>query len=315
MLVKIELATICGSDVHTRDGRRVEPMPSVLGHEAVGRVVAIGLENTSWKPGDRVTWTSAASCGVCAPCHDWRLPQKCVQLFKYGHASLGDGTGLNGCYASHILLRRGTSVFPVPDCLSDAVVAPVNCALATMVSATEVLPTPCRTAVIQGAGLLGLYGCAILRSKGVARVLVVDTDATRLSRVPAFGGEPILASLRRFIQAGQVDAVFEVAGTSSVVAEGVEYLRPGGFYVFIGMVLPGTSLGLTGETVIRKCLTIRGVHNYAPRHLEAALRFLEQNLDNHPWSSLVSPPYRLANLEDAFNESRRRTWPRVAVRP
>ena len=184
-----------------------------------------------------------------------------------------------------------------------------------MVSATEVLPVPCRTAVIQGAGLLGLYGCALLRSKGVERVLMVDTETTRLSRVPDFGGEPILDSLRGGILPGQVDAVFEVAGTSSVVAEGVEYLRPGGSYTFIGMVLPGTSLALTGETIIRKCLTIRGVHNYAPRHLEAALRFLEHHRDKHPWSTLVSSPYPLAHLEEAFNETRRRTWPRVSVRP
>jgi len=184
-----------------------------------------------------------------------------------------------------------------------------------MVSATEVLPVPCRTAIIQGAGLLGLYGCALLRSKGVERVLMVDTETTRLSRVPDFGGEPILDSLRGVILPGQVDAVLEVAGTSSVVAEGVEYLRPGGSYTFIGMVLPGTSLALTGETIIRKCLTIRGVHNYAPRHLEAALRFLEHHRDKHPWSTLVSPPYPLANLEEAFNETRRRAWPRVAVRP
>ena len=314
-LVEILLATICGSDLHTRDGRRKEPVPSVLGHEAVGRIVASGPGGTHLMPGDRVTWTSAASCGVCAPCHDWRLPQKCMELFKYGHSPLDDGSGLNGCYASHVLLRRGTSIFRVSDRLSDSVVAPVNCALATMVCATEVLPTPCRTAVVQGAGLLGLYGCALLRSKGVSRVLVVDTEATRLARVVAFGGEPVLASLRGFIPTGQVDAVFEVAGTSSVVPEGVESLRPGGSYTFIGMVLPGTPLALTGEAIIRKCLTIRGVHNYAPRHLESAVRFLEENLDLYPWSDLVSPPRPLADIETAFDETRRRTWPRVAVRP
>lgn len=290
-------------------------MPSVLGHEGVGRVVASGSGSTPLAPGDRVTWTSAASCGVCTPCHDWQLPQKCVELFKYGHSTLDNGTGLNGCYASHLLLRRGTSIFPVPDRLSDSMVAPVNCALATMVCATEVLPIPCRTAVIQGAGLLGLYGCALLRSKGVSRVLVVDTEASRLFPVIDFGGEPVLASLRGNVSPGQVDAVFEVAGTSSVVPEGLEYLRPGGTYIFIGMVLPATPLTLTGEAIIRKCLTIRGVHNYASRHLEAALRFLEHNLDNHPWATLVSPPYPLASLDDAFGESRRRTWPRVAVRP
>ena len=315
VLVAISLATVCGSDLHTAAGRRHEPTPCVLGHEAVGSVVAVGPGRDAAFVGGRVTWTLADSCGDCVPCRDWQLPQKCEHLFKYGHASLENGTGLNGCYASHILIRRGTTLIPIPDALPDEFVAPANCALATMVNATEQLPVPCRVAVIQGAGMLGLYACALLHARGVERVIVVDTNTERLALVESFGGEPALHSADQLAPVGRVDAVFEVAGTSAVVPEGVRLLRPGGFYAFVGMVHPATILDLTGEAVVRRCLTIRGFHNYAPRHLERAVAFLHEHLAGYPWGSLVSDVLPLAQLPAAFDLARTQRWPRVAVRP
>jgi putative phosphonate catabolism associated alcohol dehydrogenase len=311
MLVRVTMATICGSDLHTYTGRRQEPTPCVLGHEGVGRVVAAGQGREAWLE-RRVSWTSSESCGACRPCAEFDLPQKCVRLFKYGHASLTDGTGLNGCYASHILLRRGTHVVTAPDALSDAAVAPANCALATMAAATEELPRRCSTAVIQGAGLLGIYGCALLRARGVARVVVVDTEPARLALAARFGGEPALLSALESVGAGEADLVIEAAGSPAVVGEGVRLLRPGGHYIFVGMVHPDSALSLTGEAIIRGCLTLRGVHNYGPRHLDAALNFLTQNL-SLPWDSLVSPPLPLARLDEAFALMATKQWARVAV--
>src|ERR1700722_2168203 len=176
-LVEISLATICGSDLHTVDGRRSERVPCVLGHEGVGRVVAVGQGRDAGLIGRRITWTLADSCGVCRPCRDWALPQKCERLFKYGHAPLNDGTGFNGTYASHVVLRAGTTLLELPDAVTDEMAASANCALATMVAATEPLATGGDIAVIQGAGLLGLFGCALLKAKGWQRVVVVDTNS------------------------------------------------------------------------------------------------------------------------------------------
>ncbi len=314
-LVALSLATICGSDLHTLDGRRNEPTPCVLGHEGTGRVIALGTGRNPTLLGARVTWTLADNCGECQPCREWDLPQKCDHLFKYGHASLTSGSGLNGCYASHLTLRAGTTIVPLPDSLPDTVAAPANCALATMVAATEWLPTPCRLAVIQGAGLLGLYGCALLRDHGVERVIVVDTNPDRLALVTAFGGEPAVASAASLVPPGRADAVFEVAGTSAVVPEGIRLLRLGGYYAFIGMVHPATQLELTGETFVRRCLTVRGFHNYAPRHLIRGVEFLERQRSAHPWTQLVSPAYPLAQITDAFTAARTQRWARVSVRP
>jgi putative phosphonate catabolism associated alcohol dehydrogenase len=314
-LVEISLATICGSDLHTVDGRRAEPTPCVLGHEGVGRVVAAGQGRDAGWVGRRVTWTLADSCGVCRACRDWSLPQKCERLFKYGHAPLEDGTGLNGTHASHVVLRAGTTLIPLPDAVTDEMAVSANCALATMVAATESLPAGGKTAVIQGAGLLGLFGCALLREEGWQRVVVVDTNPARLELVPAFGGEPALNSAHGHFAAGTVDVVMEVTGSAAVIAEGIQLLRPGGQYQLVGLVHPDSRLDLTGEIIIRKCLTIRGTHNYAPGHLGAAIEFLQHRGPSLPWIRLVSPPFPLESLDAAMARARSGRWPRVAVRP
>jgi putative phosphonate catabolism associated alcohol dehydrogenase len=323
VLVSIDLATICGSDLHTLAGHRKAPTPCILGHEAVGRVVESGDGRAGLRPGDRVTWSIADSCGQCPPCTEYDLPQKCQSLFKYGHAALGDATGLNGCYASHIVLRSGTHLAKVPDALSDGVVAPANCALATMVNAVSNVPPVCAAAVIQGAGLLGLYGCALLRERGVKSVFCIDLSESRLARVPQFGGIPVdgrpeaYEETRKVIfrsAPGGVDVVLEVAGVSSLVPEGIRLLRPGGYYGLIGMVHPNSPIEVTGEEIIRKCLVIRGVHNYAPRHLDAALIFLEKTLGQYPYDSLVSPPFSLKDIEVAVAEAGSGRWPRVSVK-
>src|SRR5690348_10981215 len=90
VLVRIDLASICGSDLHTITGKRRGPTPAVLGHEGVGRVIATGAARNNLKSGDRVTWTLTDSCGICPFCRDHRLPEKCKSLFKYGHAEMVD---------------------------------------------------------------------------------------------------------------------------------------------------------------------------------------------------------------------------------
>ena len=329
LLVEIEQATICGSDLHTLDGRRNEPFPSILGHEAVGRV-AVGTRadkvgaRAGIDAGERVTWSIADSCGSCPACVDHDLPEKCHALFKYGHAGLEDGSGLNGCYASHILLRAGTHVVRVGEELPAGVAAPVNCALATAVNAVSQIPDSCRAVVVQGAGLLGIYACARLRGQGVERVFCVDVQKGRLERAEAFGGIPVDGRAERYAESRRVieqaaprgvDAVIEVAGAAALVPEGVRLLRPGGTYVFAGMVHPDTRLELTGEQVIRKCLTIRGVHNYSPCHLDRGVAFLRETAARYPYASLVSAPFPLTALEEAAQVARSGRYLRVAVDP
>ncbi|MCB0143008.1 MAG: zinc-binding dehydrogenase [Caldilineaceae bacterium] len=324
VLARVRLATICGSDLHTISGQRQEATPAILGHEAIGEVVAVGTGRRALAPGARISWTIADSCGHCLPCTTYGLPQKCDQLFKYGHAALEDGSGLNGCYASHIVLRAGTHIVRVPDALPDAVVAPANCALATMVNAVSHLPRQCQSVVIQGAGLLGVYACALLHQAGVPHVFCVDVQPARLAQIARFGGIPIdgrpaeYSTARKAILTAAphgVDAALEVAGVSALVPEGIRLLRVGGHYGFVGMVHPHSQLELTGEQIIRKHLTIFGIHNYAPPHLDEAIAFLARTQHSYPYAELVSPPVPLAQLDQAISAAQGGQWHRVSVQP
>lgn len=140
VLVRIDLATVCGSDLHTVNGKRPSPVPALLGHEQVGTVLAVGpgapscVDGTAVVPGMRVVWSVTASCGTCPRCLRDH-PQKCRDLRKYGHESLDEQAPLTGGFATHCVLLPGTAIVAVPEGLPDAVAAPASCATATVAAA------------------------------------------------------------------------------------------------------------------------------------------------------------------------------------
>lgn len=316
ILVAITLATICGSDLHTYEGRRDCPTPAILGHEGVGIVQAIGAGADKSLIGKRITWTLTDTCGCCKPCTTWKIPQKCDDLFKYGHSGLQEGNGFNGCFASHITLRKGTHVVVLPDTLPDAYAVPANCALATMVAVIEPIlknPIQAEKILIQGAGLLGIYGAALLRHHGVKEVWLTDINKERLELASQFGAKTILSSELNQLSDKNFDAVIEVAGVSQIIKEGITLLRPGGMYLWAGMVHDQTPLDILGVDVVRGCVNIIGVHNYRAEHLDKGISFINETRDAYPWNKLVSPPYDLNQLDAAFELTQNRTWHRVSL--
>ena len=111
----------------------------------------------------------------------------------------------------------------------------------------------------------------------------MDIHAERRRRSADFGAIPVEHVQDVLARESEgVDAVFELAGASVLLKDGLEALRPGGFYALVGMVHPDTHIDLTGEQIIRKCVTMRGVHNYSPRHLDAAVSFLSRTASLNP---------------------------------
>ena len=148
----------------------------------------------------------------------------------------------------------------------------------------------------------------------------VEIHKDRFPLIERFGGIPVDGSddateliLDRC--PGGVDAVFEAAGSKELLPEGVRMLRVGGFYGWIGLVHPDSAIEVNAELVIRKCLTLRGIHNYRPVDLEQAVAFLARNIDRLPFESLVSPPAPLGQLAEAIERSRQRSFMRVSLAP
>src|SRR5262245_9761219 len=177
-LVQVIACTLCGSDLHTLHGRRAASVPSILGHEILGRIMAFGPgtpgRDAAGRPlaiGDRVTWSIVAHCGECFYCRR-DLPQKCLRQTKYGHEPLRPLRELTGGLADHCLLAAGTAIFRVPDQLSDAVACPANCATATIGAAVEACgPLAARHILILGAGMLGVTAVSWTRAEGAAGVV------------------------------------------------------------------------------------------------------------------------------------------------
>lgn len=330
-LCKVRMGTICGSDLHTIFGRRQEPTPLILGHEIVGQIVALGpgLERDGFghplSIGDRVSWSIMASCGECFFCRR-DLPQKCIALRKYGHTACTAPPHLTGGYAEHVYLFPGTAIYRVPEELSDEIATPANCALSTVIHAVEAIEVrPGETVLIQGAGLLGLNLIALCREAGAASIHVTDVSPARLELAARFGADhcwnladqPTGGAAQQIVQRTDgygADVAFEVCGVSRAVADAVAALRIGGRYLVAGLVSPGSDLGLDGNQLTRKCLTLKGIHNYHPRHLGRALEFLEQHAEHYPYSELVGAVFPLDQINQAVQVAATGQFVRVAVR-
>jgi putative phosphonate catabolism associated alcohol dehydrogenase len=333
VLVRVLLSTVCGSDVHAWTGRRALPTPTILGHEIVGVIEALGsdaprdLRDRSLAPGQRVTWTEYIACGRCVACAQLALPQKCARGRKYGHESVVEPPHLLGGFGQFCYLLPGTGIALIPEELTDEEAAPVNCGVATMVAVTEAAAIdPDDTVVVFGAGLLGLYGVAMARAKGAAHVIAIDAVTARRTLACRFGadealdperlGSPELAAcvLDRCRRGGS-DVVIETAGAAAALDDGLRLLRPGGRFVTAGLVLPGSIVTLDASEIVRRCVTIRGVHNYAPCHLIAALDFVREQRTRLPLGELVDTRFPLEATDAALIAAAERRALRPAVVP
>ena len=320
-VVEISCATLCGSDLHSIRGDRAVSVPTILGHEMVGRISSLGGDlrdqaGSKLEVGDRVSWSLAASCGTCFYCQN-SLPQKCESLFKYGHEALDATHPLSGGLATHCLLATGTSIVKVPPVLPDEVASPANCATATVAAAFRVAgPCSGQTVVIHGAGMLGLTAAAMARFEGARHVIVSDPREDRRRRAEQFGADAVTpADLPELTEGRGADLVIDLSGAPEAVEEGLGQARIGGRVILVGSVFPTRALSVRADEVVRRLLRVEGVHNYTPEDLLAAFAFLAEVHEQFPFRSLVGASYPLTRIEDAIESALPGKHFRVAVRP
>lgn len=330
-LVKVGCTTVCGSDLHSYFGRRHSPMPSVLGHEMVGEIVAMGPDGTydyrgtPLELGDRVTWSMVWSCGGCYYCRHGLRP-KCDRLMKFGHEQIVAGRALIGGMAEFCHLPEGTAIFRVPGNVPDLVASPANCATATVAAVLRNAgPVAGEVVLVHGAGMLGQTACAMAAASGAAKVVALEPDRRRREAALRFGAAlaldsalaPAEIALRvKGLTAGRgADIGLELSGYPEAIELGIGLLRMGGRFVMAGATFPARPVQLPAEQLVRRMIRIIGVYNYAPEDLESALFFLAATMDRYPFRELVgrSFPLREANAAMAFAESERP--PRVALIP
>jgi putative phosphonate catabolism associated alcohol dehydrogenase len=326
-LVRVDFCTLCGSDLHSMLGHRRVPAPSVLGHEIVGRIAAVSIEQPpvdlagrTLTVGDRVIWSVAAACGECDRCRRG-LTQKCRRLFKYGHESTDRTSPLSGGLAEYCLLVPGTAIVTLDETLSNAQVCPASCATATVAEALRGCgELSGRSVLIFGAGMLGLTAAAMSHWLGAERIVICDPDAGRLARALNFGAtETVLwPDLEANFASGsslEVDIALEMSGAPDAAIAGLHHLAIGGELVLVGAVSPTAAVPIEPEQIVRRLLKIRGVHNYAPHSLQLAVTFLTETHSVYPLASLVEQTFPLSRICDAVAYAVESRACRVGVDP
>lgn len=295
-IMRVEMAGICGTDVHLWKGELPVPLPVILGHESAGRIEALGeglVKDWRGRPlaiGDRVTWASSVICGECFYCRVKRQPTRCVARKAYGISYCCDETPhLRGGYAERIVLRAGSSIFKLPDALPTESVVGAGCALTTAIHGLERCPVGWGdVVVIQGTGPVGLAALAVAKQSGAGKIIAVGGPAHRLELARAFGadvtidfaGASAAERQKQIVEAAGgfgADVVIECVGIPDAVNEGIELCRDGGKFLVLGQYANAGNISFNPHTITRKQLEVRGSWGFEPRHVDAALSMLQLN--------------------------------------
>lgn len=282
VLVKVERAAICGSDLHSiydgLGGLNAEPMPGRPGHEAVGTIVESTVD--AWAPGDRVL-----ALGV-------------------------------GAFAEYYLVAADQCIAVPTDDTAERLVIAQQMGV-THFGLTRFWPmpvTPGLTAVVLGVGPVGYLFAAQLRARGFDRILVSDRVQSRLDAASAVADDVVLEPGASIVDAtlaatGGVgaDLVIEAAGSDSARSQAIECVRQGGRVGYFGYPERHGDVAFPYETawwktplsieIVANAQSVAGLPNF-----HAAVGIIaDGSIDISP---LTGVTYRLAEIDAALDEAR-----------
>ena len=321
ILVKTEMAGICGTDVHLWRGELPIQLPVILGHETVGTIEELGADGlTDWtgkelKPGDRVTWNSATSCGECYYCKEKGQPTRCAARKAYGIGYRCDeAPHFLGGYAEYHFLQPRATLFKLPDEMPTESVIGAGCALITAVHGVERTGIEKGdTVVVQGAGPVGIAALAVAREAGAEKIIVIGAPAHRLDTAKRFGADVVinleevsdakarLDAVRDLTGGYGADVVLECVGRPEAVVEGVELCRDGGKYLVLGHYCDGGPISFNPHVITRKQLQVFGSWSSEPRHLDTSIKLLAANTERYPFHETVTHRFKLEEANEALN--------------
>lgn len=308
LLVRVDVATVCGTDTHLWAGSVATgpavTLPVVLGHEMAGTVIAFGpgprtdSVGVPLAEGDRVVWTHAP-CGRCHRCVVVGEPTTCAGRVSYGRQPTDRYPYLTGGFAEVCYVFPGAGRLRVPDGVPTTWAAASSCALRTMVHAFERVGRieAHERVVIQGAGPLGLCAAALARAAGVEDIAIIGAPAGRLEVARRFGATEAVA-VEDWADAGSGDVVFECSGAASAFGQGLHLARPSGRYAVVGQA-GGVATAVPASLVVGKQLTVLGVLSAHVRHYWKALRFLETAGRDADWDAMLTTRFPLSGAGEA----------------
>ena len=273
VLVRIEAASLCHSDLSVVNGSRMRPLPMLLGHEAAGRVEELGEGVEDLAVGQRVVMAFLPRCGECAGCRtDGKMP--CIPGSAANNAGTlldgglrlhtGDGQdvrhhlGVSG-FASHAVVNR-RSVVPVDDDIPPQVAALLGCAVLTGGGAVLNPARPGKDDDVAVVGLGGVGMAALLTalSLDVNSVIGIDALPEKLSRARELGADAVYTPQEALDAGIRPALVIEAAGHPRAFETAVRITAPGGTTVTVGLPAPDQTAEITPLTLTAEARTIIG---------------------------------------------------------
>ena len=294
VLIRVEACSVCGTDVHILSvppGYTARP-GTVLGHELVGEVVAVGEEVASLRPGDRVVCNPNEPCGVCGFCRK-NLPNLCEHIIPLGIEA-------DGGFAEYVCLAEACA-YKIPDRLpaETAMFAePLACVLSGV---KKLAAAPGESVLILGAGPIGLMMVQMMKASGARPIIVSETSPTRRQFALDSGADMVVDPAHDDLEAAVgaqtgagADHVIDMTG--SLLRTAIQLVRKGGKVLLFG-VNTGSTAEVKQSDITQKEITILGTW-LANASFAQAVKLLESGI--LPLEKLITHRCTLETLEPAI---------------
>lgn len=321
LLVSIDCATVCGSDVHIWEGAIADfpgiELPIVMGHEMTGVIIEMGgtgvrdALGNQLNLGDRVIW-SEASCGQCYFCTVLGSPSMCPNRRLPIRQRADIDPFVLGGLSEYCVVPAGAECLTVPEDIPSAWASAATCAFKTVNKAFRTagrLPLG-GTVVVQGAGPLGLYGVAMAAAHGVGRIICVGGPPERLRLAEMLGATHLVEipggqlpderveAVRQLTGGRGAEVIFDLSGGPTVLPEAILMAAPQGRIVVVGTVSKSDA-PMESQWIMRKELRIQGSAGGSVGDVWESLAFLKAH-SHLDWNEFFSPPRSLDQTSEAI---------------
>lgn len=300
VIIKMEYCGVCGSDVHNyQHGEPNFPdmYPFILGHECAGTITQTGESVTNLKPGDKVAVEPGITCGKCEWCKSGKY-NLCPSV-KFLSAPMYQGALRS--YIAH----PADLCFKLPDHISTmegALIEPLavglNAAVKSGIRVGE-------TAVVLGAGCIGLVTLLSLKAMGISDVTVVDLHTIRLEKAKELGATRVINAsevnvteeIKKLTSGRGMDFVFETAGSKVTASQTVYLAKRGGTVMMIGNVVGETPLNF--QLMVDKEIRIESTFRYRNIYPVAIALLSSGGIDI---KSIITKVYNFEDVQEAFED-------------
>ncbi|KQU68231.1 alcohol dehydrogenase catalytic domain-containing protein [Phycicoccus sp. Root101] len=317
VLVRMEAAGVCHSDLSVVDGNRSRPVPMLLGHEGAGRVVTVGAGVDDLVVGQRVVMTFLPRCGACPgcatggrmPCGPGSVSNGTGELLGGGRRLSRDGAPVHhhlgvSAFATHAVVDT-RSVVPVEDDVPPDVAAVLGCAVLTGGGAllNAAPPEPGQSVLVVGLGGVGMAALLTAVALGAGEVIAVDGVAAKRAQALDLGATRVLDPAE--LGAGDVrgDVVVEAAGNARAFEAALAATSPGGRTVTVGLPHPDARASISPLQLVAEARTVIGSYlgSAVPRRdIPVFAQWWREG--RLPVEALVSSTIELDQVNEAMDE-------------